>query len=210
MIDAEGLVAVVLLLFWIWALLDCIATDSAMCRNLPKPMWIILVLILPDIGALAWLLLGRPEKAQLAARLDRLRGAPPPGRPRGLAPLQRHAGRSPTAGRRSSTASSSVGSASRRRRSRRPRRRARRRPRAPSSTRGSSSSTSGRPRSGAASSRCASASSISASSSNANATSTSSSRARPSALSRSRPRSAGAARQPSPRRRAGTSRSTTR
>jgi hypothetical protein len=63
MIDAEGLVAVALFLFWIWALLDCIATDSALCRNLPKPMWIILVLILPDIGALIWLLLGRPEKA---------------------------------------------------------------------------------------------------------------------------------------------------
>jgi len=63
MIDAEGLVAVALFLFWIWALLDCIATDSAMCRNLPKGVWLILVLILPDIGALVWLLLGRPEKA---------------------------------------------------------------------------------------------------------------------------------------------------
>jgi len=63
MFDVEGLAAVALFLFWIWALFDCIATDSAMCRNLPKPIWIILVLILPDIGALAWLLLGRPEKA---------------------------------------------------------------------------------------------------------------------------------------------------
>ena len=65
-------------MFWIWALLDCIATDSSLCRNLPKPMWIILVLILPDIGALAWLLLGRPEKAQLAPGLDRLRDAAAP------------------------------------------------------------------------------------------------------------------------------------
>jgi hypothetical protein len=63
MFDVEGLAAVALFLFWIWALLDCIATDSSMCRNLPKTVWIILVLILPDIGALAWLLLGRPEKA---------------------------------------------------------------------------------------------------------------------------------------------------
>jgi hypothetical protein len=59
----EGLVGLVLLLFWIWALLDVISTDASMCRNLPKPMWIILVLILPDIGAIIWLLLGRPEKA---------------------------------------------------------------------------------------------------------------------------------------------------
>jgi hypothetical protein len=63
MFDVDALVAVVLFMFWIWALLDCIATDSAMCRNLPKPMWIILVLILPDIGALVWVLLGRPERA---------------------------------------------------------------------------------------------------------------------------------------------------
>jgi hypothetical protein len=63
MLEADSLVGVLLLLFWIWALLDCIATDSAMCRNLPKTMWIVLVLILPDIGALAWVLLGRPEKA---------------------------------------------------------------------------------------------------------------------------------------------------
>jgi hypothetical protein len=63
MIDAEGIVALALFVFWIWALLDCIATDSALCRNLPKMVWIVLVLILPDIGALAWLLLGRPERA---------------------------------------------------------------------------------------------------------------------------------------------------
>ena len=63
MIDVEGIVALALFVFWIWALLDCIATDAALCRNLPKMMWIVLVLILPDIGALAWLLLGRPERA---------------------------------------------------------------------------------------------------------------------------------------------------
>jgi hypothetical protein len=62
-LDAEGLVAVALFAFWIWALLDCIATDASLCRNLPKPMWIIIVLILPDIGSLIWVLLGRPDKS---------------------------------------------------------------------------------------------------------------------------------------------------
>jgi hypothetical protein len=61
--EAEGIVFVALFLFWLWALLDCIATDSALCRNLPKVVWIILVLILADIGAFAWLLLGRPERS---------------------------------------------------------------------------------------------------------------------------------------------------
>ena len=61
--EAEGVVFLVLAAFWIWALFDCISTDSALCRNLPKGVWLILVLLLPDIGALAWLLLGRPERA---------------------------------------------------------------------------------------------------------------------------------------------------
>jgi len=60
--EAGGIVALLFLAFWVWAILDVIATDSALCRNLPKGMWLILVLILPDIGSIAWLLLGRPER----------------------------------------------------------------------------------------------------------------------------------------------------
>jgi hypothetical protein len=62
-LEAEGIVAVALFLFWVWALFDCIATDASRCRNLPKGVWLILVLLLPDIGSLAWVLLGRPERA---------------------------------------------------------------------------------------------------------------------------------------------------
>ena len=62
LVEAEGVVFLVLFAFWIWAILDVIATDSGLCRNLPKGVWLILVLLLPDIGSLAWLLLGRPEK----------------------------------------------------------------------------------------------------------------------------------------------------
>jgi len=60
---AEGVVLFLLLGFWIWALFDCISTDSARCRNLPKGVWLFLVLLLPAIGSLSWLLLGRPENA---------------------------------------------------------------------------------------------------------------------------------------------------
>lgn len=61
--ESGGVVALLLLLFWIWALFDCIATDASLCRNLPKGLWIVIVLILPDIGSMVWLLLGRPERA---------------------------------------------------------------------------------------------------------------------------------------------------
>ena len=63
MLLGDSIVGLVVLLFWIWALFDVIATDSSMCRNLPKPMWVVLVIILPVFGAIIWLLLGRPEKA---------------------------------------------------------------------------------------------------------------------------------------------------
>jgi len=61
--EAEGLVLLVLMGFWIWAIFDCISTDAGLCRNLPKGVWLILVLVLPDIGSIAWLLLGRPQHA---------------------------------------------------------------------------------------------------------------------------------------------------
>ncbi|MEO6468315.1 MAG: PLD nuclease N-terminal domain-containing protein, partial [Acidimicrobiia bacterium] len=45
---------------WIWALIDCISTDRELIRNLPKGVWLIVVIILFDLGAILWLLLGRP------------------------------------------------------------------------------------------------------------------------------------------------------
>jgi hypothetical protein len=58
-----GLFGLVLLGFWLWAIFDVISTDDAMVRNLPKFMWLMLVIFLSDVGAIAWLLLGRPEHA---------------------------------------------------------------------------------------------------------------------------------------------------
>ena len=46
-----------------WSMLDCIATDSNMVRNLPKITWLFVVFLIPTAGALAWLLLGRPGGA---------------------------------------------------------------------------------------------------------------------------------------------------
>lgn len=48
----------------VFCVLDCIATDSSLVRNLPKSLWIMLIIFLPTIGSVAWLLLGRPEKTR--------------------------------------------------------------------------------------------------------------------------------------------------
>ena len=80
--DVSGLVAVLLAAFWIWALIDCILTDARISRFLPKVAWIIAILVLSDIGALLWLVLGRPDRS--TRRLSRATTAA--ARPRPVAP----------------------------------------------------------------------------------------------------------------------------
>ena len=55
-----GFVPLVLLALWLYCIFDVIATDEALMRNLPKAAWLIIVILLPTIGSLAWLVLGRP------------------------------------------------------------------------------------------------------------------------------------------------------
>jgi hypothetical protein len=64
LLGASGFFLFLLFAFWIWALFDCITTDAAACRNLPKLVWLLLVILLFDIGAIAWVLLGRPPRAR--------------------------------------------------------------------------------------------------------------------------------------------------
>ena len=52
----------------VYCLIDCIQTDEGSCRNLSKPLWIVLIVFLPIIGGVAWLVAGRPTSAQ--ARRD--------------------------------------------------------------------------------------------------------------------------------------------
>jgi hypothetical protein len=58
--EVGGVVGFLLLALWIWAIVDCISSDPAMVRNLPKLGWLVIVILLLDIGAVLWLLLGRP------------------------------------------------------------------------------------------------------------------------------------------------------
>ena len=56
----EGLIPILMLALWIYCIFDVIASDEVLIRNLPKGIWLMIVIFLPDIGSLAWLLLGRP------------------------------------------------------------------------------------------------------------------------------------------------------
>lgn len=63
---------------WIYAVLDVIATDESLVRNLPKMVWLLLVLFVPTIGAVAWLGLGRPLYAGWRPGDTTSRGRPQP------------------------------------------------------------------------------------------------------------------------------------
>ena len=58
--EIEGVIGFIVIALWIWALVDCITTDAELCRNLPKGVWLVIILLLFDIGSILWLLLGRP------------------------------------------------------------------------------------------------------------------------------------------------------
>jgi hypothetical protein len=62
MILFDGGLGVVLFALWVFCIIDVITTPEFECRNLPKPLWLILVIILPDIGSIAWLVAGRTWK----------------------------------------------------------------------------------------------------------------------------------------------------
>ena len=44
----------------VFCLIDCIQTDPAAVRNLPRGGWIALIILVPLVGPVAWLVAGRP------------------------------------------------------------------------------------------------------------------------------------------------------
>ncbi len=46
----------------IYALVDCAQSDATAVRGLRKPWWILVIVVLNVVGALAWLVAGRPRR----------------------------------------------------------------------------------------------------------------------------------------------------
>lgn len=60
-----GAVGVLLIALWAYCIFDVISTDESLMRNMPKILWLVVVILLPTVGSVAWLLLGRPLGAGL-------------------------------------------------------------------------------------------------------------------------------------------------
>jgi hypothetical protein len=53
--------AVAVLVIFVYGLVDVIRTEGRLTRGISKPAWIIVMIILPVLGAILWLLIGRPR-----------------------------------------------------------------------------------------------------------------------------------------------------
>lgn len=77
------IVGLLVLAFWLYCVLDVAMAEPALVRNLPKLVWLVLVVVVPTVGGIAWLVAGRPAHATLRpGSTDRRPSRPSPGRPR--------------------------------------------------------------------------------------------------------------------------------
>ncbi len=58
-----GAVAIILMVF---VLVDIISKDESQIRNLPKVLWVVIVIFLPIVGSIVWFVAGRtyPERRE--------------------------------------------------------------------------------------------------------------------------------------------------
>lgn len=77
---AGVVIGLALLAFWLYSLFDLITTPEEEVRNVPKTLWLLIVVLVPFAGGLFWMLLGRPQSARTAERAPRRRpdAAPAP------------------------------------------------------------------------------------------------------------------------------------
>ncbi len=55
----RGVFGLVFVFVWIFCIIDVITTPKEQIRNLPKLVWLFIVVLLPDVGSIAWLIAGR-------------------------------------------------------------------------------------------------------------------------------------------------------
>lgn len=72
----KGALAIASIGLTIFALADCVQCENAQLRGLPKWAWIVLIVLLPWVGPLTWLLVGKDRESGAPSAFDPLRGGP--------------------------------------------------------------------------------------------------------------------------------------
>ncbi len=87
-IKLQLLLGVVAFVLWVFCLVEVISTSEDRMRHLPKVAWVLIVLLFPLAGSVAWLVAGRPAGGSGRASRGRSTAAfPEYERPGRLAPL---------------------------------------------------------------------------------------------------------------------------
>ena len=90
MLYGGGVLLVVELCLVVYCALSIITTPDEQVRNLPRLLWLVLVLLFPIVGGIAWLVAGRPQAPPQSLPYKGNRGVPPeydrPGRARASSP----------------------------------------------------------------------------------------------------------------------------
>lgn len=85
MLYGGGVLVALELCLVVYCVLNVITTPEDEVRNLPKLLWLLLVLLFPIVGGIAWLVAGRPQPPGLA------RPVPTPDQSRRRAASRQHA-----------------------------------------------------------------------------------------------------------------------
>ncbi|MDA8368758.1 MAG: PLD nuclease N-terminal domain-containing protein [Nocardiopsaceae bacterium] len=56
-----GLITLFSIVLWVYAFFDALTTPAGEARNLPKILWLIIIVLFTPVGPLLWLFLGRPR-----------------------------------------------------------------------------------------------------------------------------------------------------
>lgn len=90
MLYGGGALFVVELCLVVYCVINIITTPEAEVRNLPKLLWLVLVLFFPIVGGIAWLVAGRPQGPARSLPYKGNAGIPPeydrPGRATAFSP----------------------------------------------------------------------------------------------------------------------------
>jgi Phospholipase_D-nuclease N-terminal len=64
MLFFDGGLGLILFAVWVFCIIDVITTPEPAVRNLPKLVWLLIVILLVDVGSIAWLIAGRTWNGQ--------------------------------------------------------------------------------------------------------------------------------------------------
>jgi len=62
------ILALVATAFWVFTIVDCAVQHPTRHRGVSKPVWILIVVLLPVLGGILWLAVGRTRRSSASAR----------------------------------------------------------------------------------------------------------------------------------------------